>query len=134
MSIYSTIGSLYFATGRRRKRCDHKQDLHAGDRAWDNEFAEVYFQGVPGHIGHPEEGYATDPYTWLPPVRKDAEKFRAVVVCGPYTYKKGQQYFNALETISGEDWETISFGELWGLIETKLADHMKGGRYGDLYE
>lgn len=118
MSIYATIGSVLVATGRARKRCD-RPDLHAG---WDGEYAEVYFQAVPGHIDYD--------WDWLPPPVEDRDwdNYRAVVVCGPYSEKDGQRYERALMTLTGEEWRSIPFSDLWRRIEDALAAHMKAGR------
>lgn len=85
----------------------------------------MYFQAVPGHIDYD--------WDWLPPAVEDKnwDNYRAVVVCGPYSHKEGQQYVNAVLTLSGEEWETIPFGELWGRIEEAFAAHMKTGRKAD---
>lgn len=118
MSIYASLGSIFVETGERRKRCDHRRDLHAGK--WEEEFVEVYFQAVPDHTD--------DDVDYLPPPIPDSggRKYRAVVVCGPNSRKDGQRYVNALMTLSGEEWEGTPFPALWGRITEALAAHLRG--------
>lgn len=78
-------------------------------------FAEVCLQSVPGHIGHPDEGYEVDPYAdFLPPISKNVDDDRAeVFVLRGFEKKDGQQYVSPVLVLSGEEYENISFKELF---------------------
>jgi hypothetical protein len=110
MSIYATLGTLRFPLDEMG-----------------TEWVEVCFQAVPSHIGHPSHYPDGDIYAeFLPPVRDpevpepEWDKHRAVVIIATDERKDGQRYVNPVLTLSGEEWETIPFPELWQRIEEAL--------------
>ena len=112
MSIYATIGSLYF---RARTKSGEAERFH-----------KVTLQSVPAHIGSPED-YDEDPYSFLPPpVSSDSKYARAVVFIGPDhkkgTERSGQEYVNPLFTTTGEEYEKTTFVELWERIVMALTN------------
>lgn len=87
-------------------------------------FAEIYEQFVLGHIGHPAEGYETDPYAdFLPPVVSDPNELRAVViVMKGYEEKDGQRYVDPVLVLSGEEYKAARFGELLERIRQRIEE------------
>jgi hypothetical protein len=80
----------------------------------------IYAQGVPAHIGD------TGPiWDWLPPPVEDRDgNLRAVFICSPWTRKgtdrNGQEYRNYLLMLTGEEYERITWHELWVRIGEAL--------------
>lgn len=121
MSIYATLWRVYFP-----------RDGWYGAGGRDEDFVEVYCQAVPGHIGHPEHGYPDDTYDFLPPVRMDYNeddgynRHRAVYIfcreChpdrGPST--QPQHHTDYLLMFTGEEYERITWQELWDRIAAEL--------------
>jgi hypothetical protein len=88
---------------------------------------EIYAQYVPAHIGQPDEGYETDPYSdFLPPIvsdynPEDTKRYRAIVIVQEgYEKKEGQKYVDALLTMSYEDYEKISFKDFMIMVIDKI--------------
>lgn len=84
----------------------------------------LWFQAVPGHIGHPSED-ETDYYADFlpPPVEGDYDgKDRAVVIVTDDTEKIGQRYVDPVLVLTGEEWMTTPFPILWQRIEDALSD------------
>jgi hypothetical protein len=88
---------------------------------FDEEWARVYAQSVPPHIGHPSEYPDGDPYSdFLPPPVSDydpetgtASFDRAVLIIQEGRDRKvGQRYIDPLLVLSGEDYSRITFGDL----------------------
>lgn len=121
MSIYATIWSLRFP--------------RYGDHYVGCEWIEVTAQGVPAHVGTPTPGFGYeggDPYAeFLPPPVElnadgDSEFMRAVVIITEET-KKGttrspQEYANPLLVLSGRDYASISFVDLY----ERICDALRG--------
>ncbi len=80
----------------------------------EEEWVEITFQGVPGHIGHPSYYPDGDPYaSFLPPVVDDPEKLRAVVIVQEGRNEKDvQRYVDPLLTLSGDEYHSLSFDAL----------------------
>ena len=99
-----------------------------------DDYAEVYAQAVPPHIGHPSVYTDGDPYAaFLPPVvqidredEPDWQPYRAVVICAPWTTKgterSGQEYVNPLLVLTGTEYQTITFQDLMGRILEAMAE------------
>lgn len=111
MSIYATLWQLQFP---------RYGDDHTGC-----EWIGVLAQGVPAHIGTPTPGYGYedgDPFaSFLPPaieISPDEEglSLRAVVVVAEGTPKgterSAQEYVSPLLILTGEEYASLSFGEL----------------------
>jgi hypothetical protein len=110
MSIYATLWILKFPAD--------------GDAHSRTEWVSIVGQGVPGHIGHPEEGYESDPYPFLPPVPEDSESLRAVVIVREGTPKDGQEYTSPLLVLSGAAYGTMPFQEL----HDRICEALRSGR------
>lgn len=123
MSIYATLWRLKFP--------------RSGDDHTDCEWGGVLAQGVPAHIGTPTPGYGYekgDPYaSFLPPaieVSPDEEDLplRAVVVVTEGTSKgterSAQEYVNPLLILTGEEYTSLSFGEL----HERICNALRGGQ------
>ena len=115
MSIYATLWKLQFP--------------REGDPFLGSGWVEVTAQGVPPHIGSPTSGQGYeegDPYSdFLPPPLEtdkngDAPFMRAVVFVTSDTTKgteqNGQEYVDPLLVITGEEYNSISFGDLYNQI------------------
>ena len=120
MSIYATLWQLKFP---------RYGDAHTGC-----DWIEVIAQGVPAHIGAPDEDpEADDPYAaFLPPaltVRPDdsAAVMRAVVFVTEGTPKgtarSAQEYVNSLLVLSGLEYATITFEQLHERLCRALRGH-----------
>jgi hypothetical protein len=114
VSIYATLWTLKFpAEGDGYPGCD---------------WIRVWAQGVPGFIGHsdPEYGYEDgDPYgSFLPPPIEDPDGLRAVVFITDFTRKgtddHGQKYIEPLFTMTGREYEQITFESLHDRICSAL--------------
>ena len=97
------------------------------DDSWiEGEWVRVFAAGVPAHIGQPSEGYETDDYNFLPPIvtpyDPDGDNpLRAVVIVQEgYQRKEGQQYVDALFTLTGTEYNQMSFQELLAKIHEKI--------------
>jgi hypothetical protein len=119
MSIYATLWALKFP---------RQGDLHS-----QCEWETVIGQGVPAHIGTPSPGHgyeAGDPYaSFLPPAVQipdddDGTALRAVVIVREGTEKVGQEYVHPLLTLSGKEYQTMTFAELHG----QICDALRGNR------
>jgi len=123
MSIYATLWRLKFPRD--------------GDAFTGGEWVEVLAQGVPAHIGSttPGCGYETeDPYAgFLPPaIAVPAEDegllLRAVVIVIAGTPKgterSAQEYTKSLLVLSGEEYSSLSFGEL----HERICNALRGDR------
>lgn len=101
------------------------------------EWIEVTAQGVPPHIGSPTPGMGYengDPYAeFLPPAVEtnedgEAEYMRAVVIITENTKKgtarNGQEYFDPLLTLEGEEYENLPFSEL----HRRICDTLRGDK------
>jgi hypothetical protein len=113
VSIYATLGSLKFA------RCN----LPFVEDDW----VEVVFQGVPGHIGHSRDYPEGDPYSsFLPPAIEDEGGWRAVLVVQRGTPKgtsrSSQEYVDPLLVLSGDEWDSARFVSLLERIELALRE------------
>ena len=111
MSIYATLWELQFPP------------------TWDDQYEDVWVtvraQSVPAHIGTPTPGYGyeeEDPYKDFlpPPVHSGSPYSRAVVIIKADS-KKGtpkhpQEYPDPLLILSGLEYATMQFGELYDLI------------------
>ena len=120
MSIYATLWRLKFP---------RHGDAHTGC-----DWIEVIAQGVPAHIGAPDEDLeADDPYAvFLPPalaIRRDdsAAVMRAVVFVTEGTPKgtarSAQEYVNSLLVLSGREYATITFEQLHERLCRALRGH-----------
>ncbi|MCS4156012.1 hypothetical protein GGQ03_003318 [Salinibacter ruber] len=120
MSIYATLWGLKFP----------REGLALPDCDW----IRVTAQGVPAHIGAPTPGLGYedgDPYgAFLPPPLKtnaqgEHEYMRAVVFVTEETTKgterSPQEYADPLLMLTGEQYATLSFGEL----HRRLCDALK---------
>ena len=112
MSIYSTGWSFQWGVSPRGV-------FNAGCGKWNPLFVEVYVQFVPGHIGHPEGGYYSDPYAdFLPPALSSEEtdvddKIRAAVfLLRGDDEKDGQRYVSPLLVLSGDEYNNIGFHDM----------------------
>jgi hypothetical protein len=121
MSIYATLWTLKFP----------RQRIALPDRDW----IRVSAQGVPAHIGTPTPGLGYedgDPYgAFLPPpletnAEGEHEFMRAVVFVTEETSKgtdrSPQEYADPLLVLTGEDYATLSFGELHQRLCDALHD------------
>lgn len=84
-----------------------------------NEYVTVWAQGVPAHIGQPDQGYETDPHEdYLPPIIANYDPnrehpYRAVVFVQEGRDKKDyQKYVDPILTITGAEYEAVSFPSL----------------------
>jgi hypothetical protein len=129
MSIYATLWSLKFPK--------------FGDYHFGCEWIEVIAQGVPPHIGSPTpgQGYEDgDPYAgFLPePVvtnsAGEAEYMRAVVFITESTRKgtprSGQEFVDALLTLTGEEYAKLSFQQL----HDRICKALRGDRPAVVFE
>ena len=110
MSIYATLWELQFPL--------------SGQSHTDCEWESVVAQGVPAHVG--EEG-PTDHLTFLPPRKESiAAGLRAVVFIRKLqpkgTERSAQEYPEPLLTLTGKDYEALSFGAL----HEKLMNALRG--------
>ena len=121
MSIYATLWTLKFP----------RQRIALPDCDW----IRVSAQGVPAHIGTPTPGLGYedgDPYgAFLPPpletnAEGEHEFMRAVVFVTEETSKgtdrSPQEYADPLLALTGEDYATLSFGELHQRLCDALHD------------
>jgi hypothetical protein len=110
VSIYATLWTLQFP----REGLDYFHDC---------EWIEVYAQGVPGHIGSPNEpGYEDgDPFAdFLPePIDHQGDedaRLRAVVIVTAGTRKgtprSGQEFVDPLLVLTGDEYSRMTFAEL----------------------
>lgn len=86
--------------------------------------ALVYVQAVPGFVGHPDSGYETDPYPWLPsaPSKEEEDRFRGVYfVAAGDASKTGQQYDRPLLIMSHDEYVKISYLDLI----TRLTEELR---------
>jgi hypothetical protein len=132
MSIYATLWHLKFPR--------HGDDYTGCD------WIVVTAQGVPSHIGTPTPGFGYedgDPYAaFLPPPvvilsEEDERKLRAVVFITEGTPKgterSPQEYVNPLFVLEGQEYATMSFGEL----HERICDALRGTRprfIGEVWE
>ena len=114
MSIYATLGSIRIEPSDR-------------DQAEGQDWPEVYFQGVPGHIGHPRYYSDGDPYgEFLPPPVDDEDALRAVVVVLKGQAEKDvQRYVRPLLVLTGEEWRTTPFPQLLERIEKAVHERLR---------
>jgi len=123
MSIYATLWRLKFP---------RYGDDHTGC-----EWVEVVAQGVPAHIGTSTPGFgyeSGDPYASFlpPPIAISAEDegllLRAVVIVLAGTSKgtprSHQEYTSTLLVLSGEEYASLSFGEL----HERICNALRGDR------
>ncbi len=95
---------------------------------FDDEFATVYAQAVPPHIGHPSCYPEGDPYAdFLPPIvdcdpeTGEGPVNRAVVILVEGRDEKvGQRYISPLLTLTGTEYKVIPFCELIERIQKSL--------------
>lgn len=98
---------------------------------FDDEYVQIYAQAVSTHIGHPSHYPDGDLYAdFLPPVvgadqpKPPDEPFRAVFICGPKTTvgtaRSPQEYVDPLVAMTGEEYATIGWVELWERIAEGL--------------
>jgi hypothetical protein len=96
-------------------------------------WVKVVCQAVPAHIGTPTPGHgyeSGDPYaSFLPPAvpvpdDDDCDGLRAVVIIRDGTEKIVQEYIDPLLVLSGEEYLTLSFGEL----HRRICDALRGDR------
>lgn len=94
------------------------------------EWACVYAQAVPAHVGHPSQYPDGDPYAaFLPDVVDDydpetgkAPYYRAVVIVQHWrNKKKGQQYVDPLLVLSGKEYAQIPFPDLLDRIHKAIT-------------
>ena len=114
MSIYATLGSIR---------------IEPPDQDWQSieEWPEVYFQGVPGHIGHPPYYPHGDPYRdFLPQAAENEGALRTVVVVpNGQAEKDVQQYVRPLLVLTGDEWRTTPFPELLERIERAVNERLQ---------
>lgn len=100
----------------------------------DAEWIEVVCQVVPAHIGHPSHYPEGDPYAdHLPPV-VDYEPWtvctpRAVFFVDGKTTKHIQEYINPVLMLTGHEFETIGFEELFDRLTSAIEQ--RWGRDGE---
>ena len=118
MSIYATLWQIrlpvpewdvLLATEHGEFRLE-EGELVPHEESW----IKITFQGVPEHIGHPSYYPDGHPYaSFLPPVVDDPEKLRAVVVVQEGRKEKDvQRYIDPLLTLSGDEYQALSFDAL----------------------
>jgi hypothetical protein len=97
------------------------------DEIYNPYWAEVYVQYVPGHIGHPEGDYETDPYAdYLPPVSDDPDKIRAaVIVLQGFHQKDRQRYVTPVMVLSREEYDSKTWDVMLGEIYHRIQDMLK---------
>jgi hypothetical protein len=132
VSIYATLWEIQLPT----------------DGVWamdEQDWVRVYAQAVPAHIGHPSDYPDGDPYGDFlpPPVRLDETEepigppHRAIVICGPLTTKgtarSPQEYVNPLLVLTGEEYESIKWTELFDRICHAIARHTGVARTTAVY-
>jgi hypothetical protein len=123
MSIYATLWTLKFP--------------RYGDDYFGCEWIKVIAQGVPAHIGSPTPGCGYedgDPYSaFLPPpmiTNEDGEHqyMRAVVFVTEGTAKgtdrSHQEYVDPLLILTGEEYATMTFDDLY----RRICDALRGDR------
>ena len=92
----------------------------------EDKFVRIIAQAVPPFIGHPKEGYESDPFSdFLPPVVEyDPDKdcsYRAVVIVQQgRNQKEGQRYIDPLLVFTGKEYEEIKFVDLLSKIMEKV--------------
>lgn len=88
--------------------------------------AIIHVQAVPGFIGHPANGYDSDPYPWLPPCPPESEmneKFRAVYfIAKGDNHKKGQQYDRPLLALTHDEYVNITYLDLISQLTEELQE------------
>ena len=123
MSIYATLWTLKFPKD--------------GDNFTGCDWIEVTAQGVPAHIGSPSPGggyESGDPFgAFLPPPVAvdsdgDAPHIRAVVFITELTQKgterSGQEYQSPLLILTGEEYDKITFADLY----ERICSVLRGNR------
>lgn len=116
MSIYCTLWEIKLPRGH----------------AFDEEWVEVFAQGVPPHIGHPSEYPEGDSYAdFLPPVvdydpESDEEygpsSYRAVVILQKGRDRKDvQRYVDPLLVFTGAEYARIPFEDLLQRIQQAIG-------------
>jgi hypothetical protein len=134
MSIYATYWNIALPV---HVRCDPSEKdgdaLLPGQNygepgiPFKERWIEVYAQAVPAHIGHPSEYPDGDPYAdFLPPVTEHDEGTpRAVFIIDKDHYQKeGQRYIAPLLMLTGEEYESVSFGDLLHRIQIALDERL----------
>src|SRR5438874_935057 len=119
MSIYATRWILKFPSqGDEYPGCD---------------WVEVMGQGVPAHIGTPSPGYGCesgDPFAdFLPPAipvpeNDDGTTLRAMVIVRRGAEKVGQEYVRPLLVLSGQEYGSMPFVEVYD----RICDALRGSR------
>jgi len=123
VSIYATLWTLKFPK--------------EGDEHIDCEWIEVRAQAVPAHVGSPTPGCGYedgDPYVaFLPPAvetdaQGDAPFPRAVVIVTECSLKgterSGQEYVSPLLVLTGQQYASMTFEELY----ERICDALRGNR------
>jgi hypothetical protein len=97
------------------------------DEIYNPYWAEVYVQYVPGHIGHAEGDYETDPYAdYLPPVSDDPDQIRAaVIVLDGFHQKDCQRYITPVMVLSRQEYESKTWDVMLSEIYHKVQDMLK---------
>lgn len=113
MSIYATMECLKFPIN----------GVFADD---EDEWIEVFFQSVPGHIR--EEG---EKWEWLPPPSPDDDTPRAVVIVDTRTEKGtercGQEYIEPLLILTWDEYQQSHWCHLWSRISEELEKRWHAG-------
>lgn len=131
MSIYCTLWQLrlpvWVPCAPAEKEADEYDTLgefNSDDpgRPVRERWVEVWAQGVPGHIGHPDVYPEGDPYgDFLPPPVEDQDSLRAVcIIDEDHNEKEGQRYVTPLLVLTGDEYTALSFGDFLGRIEQAL--------------
>ena len=113
MSIYQSQAPLWIAA---------TDDLYPAP-------VEIMVQVVPAWIGHPDYHgyYPTDPYAAdLPPPPADPQGDipRAVVFVFPGAPKVGQIYERPLLLLSGAEWRSLPFPDVWQRLEDAVRERI----------
>ena len=139
MSIYATLWQIRLPVPEFNVLVINRQGtfrLEGGELVpHETRWVEVVFQGVPGHIGHPSVCPDGDPYAaFLPPVVEDPDKLWAVVIVQEGRKNKDmQRYVDPLLTLSGEEYQTLSFDEMLQRIYAAMRperEEVEGDRNG----
>lgn len=99
------------------------------NRKW----VQVFGMSVPSHIGYPDEYPEGDPYGEFLPPPVTPEEYeedvpRAIVVIEKGRHKKiGQRYEEPLFTVTGREWEKMTFGEVLARIQQAVNERYKDG-------
>src|SRR5205823_1374307 len=97
------------------------------------DWVEIMGQGVPSHIGTPSPGYgyeSGDPYAdFLPPAipvpeNDDGIALRAMVIVRSGAEKIGQEYVRPLLVLSGREYASMGFEDVYG----RICDALRGNR------